>query len=68
MISESIFQSVNCFPVYMKYGTRNLDKYIKTENVAGKSYVFITGINIYPMYIFLYETFKKYILNIISQY
>lgn len=49
----------------MKYGTRFLDKYIyiyiKKENVADKSYVFITGINIYHMYIFLYETFKKYI-------
>jgi len=52
----------------MKYGTRYLDKYIKKENVAGKSYIFIIGINIYPMYIFLYETFKKYILNIILQY
>lgn len=59
MLSESVFQYVNCFPVYMKYGTRILDKYIKKEDVAGKSYVFITGINIYPMYIFLYETFKK---------
>jgi hypothetical protein len=47
----------------MKYGTRFLDKYIykEKENVADKSYVFITGINIYHMYIFLYETFKKYI-------
>lgn len=61
MISESIFQSVNYFLVYMKYGTRILDKYTKKENVAVKSYVFITGINIYPVYIFLYETFKKYI-------
>lgn len=42
----------------MKFGT-NLDKYIKKENVSDKSYIFIIGINICPMYIFLYETFKN---------
>jgi hypothetical protein len=45
--------------MYVKYGTRIFDKYVKKENAAGKGYVFIIGINIYPMYIVLYETFKN---------
>jgi hypothetical protein len=59
MLSQSVFETVKCFPGYMKFGTRNLDKYIKKENVSDKSYIFIIGINIYPMYIFLYETLKN---------
>jgi hypothetical protein len=59
VLSEGLLQTVNCFSVYVKFDTRILDKIIKKENASGKSYVFIIGINIYPMYIFLYETFKK---------
>lgn len=42
---------MNPFPVHMKFGGARFDNIYKYETVSDESFIFITTIHIYPMYI-----------------